>query len=93
MKEKKIGIVGLGRMGANMARCLKEKGYQVTALFDINVETTEALAEELGNTLCQKLSEVTAAADIVLTVVTDDAAMDSIFFGEDNLLIKIPVSR
>ena len=86
MKEKKIGIVGLGRMGANMARCLKDKGYRVTALFDINAKTTEALAEELGTTLCQKLSEVTAAADIILTVVTDDAAMDSIFFGEDNLL-------
>ena len=33
--SKKIGFVGVGRMGANMARRLKECGYKVTAVYDV----------------------------------------------------------
>ena len=85
-KEKKISFVGVGRMGANMARHLKDKGYDLQCIYDLNHETAAALAEELGCARAQSLSEVTAHSDIVLTVVTDDLAMDAIFFGpEDNL--------
>ncbi|MBD5780677.1 NAD(P)-dependent oxidoreductase [Pelagicoccus sp. NFK12] len=85
MKDKKIGFVGLGRMGGNMARCLKDKGYQVSALFDINQDLAQELATEIGATAYGSLAAVTANADIILTVVTNDAAMDAIFFGDDNL--------
>ncbi|MEN8830641.1 MAG: NAD(P)-binding domain-containing protein, partial [Lentimonas sp.] len=44
MKNQKIGFVGLGRMGGNMARCLKDKGYSVTAVFDINQSVANELA-------------------------------------------------
>ncbi len=85
MKNKKIGFVGLGRMGANMARCLKDKGYNVSAVYDINPETASTLASEVGATACQSLADVTANSDVILTVVTNDKAMDAIFFGTDNL--------
>ena len=84
----KIGFVGLGRMGANMARRLKDCGFTVSAVYDINHDIAQALALELGACASRTLAEVTAAADVVITVVTDDAAMRSIFFGEtDNLLV------
>jgi len=86
MKDKKIGVVGLGRMGGNMARCLKDKGYQVATVFDLDQALTAALATEVGAVACESLAAVTASSDIVLTVVTNDAAMEAIFFGEDNLL-------
>lgn len=86
MKDQKIGFVGLGRMGGNMARCLNDKGYNVAAVFDINTEVTSELAAEVGATACSSLADVTAGADIILTIVTNDAAMDAIYFGEDNLL-------
>lgn len=85
MKDKKIGFVGLGRMGGNMARCLNDKGYNVSAVFDINADVANELAGEIGAVACGKLAEVTSRADIILTVVTNDKAMDAIFFGEDNL--------
>jgi 3-hydroxyisobutyrate dehydrogenase len=85
MKDKKIGFVGLGRMGANMARCLNDKGYNVTAVFDINQSVANELATEISATACSTLAKVTANADIILTVVTNDQAMDAIFFGADNL--------
>lgn len=85
MKDKKIGFVGLGRMGGNMARCLNDKGYNVAEVSDINAEVAQALSEEVGANASAKLADVTAGSDIILTVVTNDAAMDAIFFGQDNL--------
>ncbi len=66
-------------MGANMARRLKESGFAVTAVFDAHHELAESLAAELGCAAPATLPEVTAAADTVITVVTDDEAMDDIF--------------
>jgi 3-hydroxyisobutyrate dehydrogenase len=74
-------------MGANMARRLKDCGYAVTAVYDVNRDAASALAAELGAKDCTRLSDVTAAADVIFTVVTNDAAMRSIFFDAgDNLL-------
>ena len=77
-------------MGANMARRLKDQGFTITAVFDRNPEIAAALAEELGTTVPATLPEVTAAADIIITVVSDDEAMDDIFgsvgCGSDSLL-------
>jgi 3-hydroxyisobutyrate dehydrogenase len=75
-------------MGANMARRLKEKGFPVTAVYDVRRAAATELAQELGCTAPEKLSEVTAASDFILTIVTDDAAMRSIFNAPgDNLLV------
>ncbi len=76
---ERIGFVGVGRMGANMARRLKDAGYAVTALYDVRAASAQALAQELGAEACASLARVTALADIVITVVTDDAAMRKIF--------------
>jgi 3-hydroxyisobutyrate dehydrogenase len=77
----RIGFVGVGRMGSNMARRLKEQGYQVTAVYDVNAAGAQALAQELGCQACTELREVTKLSDVVITVVTDDAAMKKIFSG------------
>jgi 3-hydroxyisobutyrate dehydrogenase len=87
-KEKKIGLVGVGRMGANMARNLKDKGYQISCVNDVAKDIAGALAEELGCTHASTLAEVTATSDIILTVVTNDAAMEAIFFDPDDNLFK-----
>lgn len=86
MKEKRIGFIGLGRMGSNMARCLHDKGYQVAAVHDLDQAVTNAVAGELTATACATPADVTAGADIIFTVVTNDAAMEAIFFGDDGLL-------
>ena len=35
-------------MGANMARRLKECGYEIAAVYDVNAAAAQALAQELG---------------------------------------------
>ena len=71
-----------------MARCLSDKGYNVGAVFDINDAVARDLAAEIRAKPCGSLAAVTSIADVIFTVVTDDAAMDAIFFGEDNLFCR-----
>ena len=87
MNSVKIAFVGVGRMGANMARRLKDRGHTLAALYDVHTPSATALAEELGVPAVTRLAEVTAAADVIFTVVTDDAAQLAVF-GEagDSLL-------
>lgn len=87
MKER-IGFVGVGRMGANMARRLKDVGYDVTVVYDSDPERAKALAAELGTRAVTRLAEVTAAADVVFTVVSDDAAMRQIFAPSGDSLLS-----
>ena len=83
----KIGFVGVGRMGANMARNLVENGFTISAVSDANTRSARALAKELGCAAPKKLSEVTALSDVVITVVTDDASMRSIFSASGDSLL------
>ena len=76
---EKIGFVGVGRMGANMARRLADVGYTVAAVYDARPDAARELANELGCRAVSRLAEVTESADVILTVVTDDQAMRRIY--------------
>jgi 6-phosphogluconate dehydrogenase len=56
-----LGMVGLGRMGANMSRRLVEHGHQVVA-FDVNAALVERAAED-GVTGVKSLEDLVAALD------------------------------
>jgi 3-hydroxyisobutyrate dehydrogenase len=75
----RVGIVGVGRMGANIARRLHDAGYTIAAVADIEPARASDLAAELRSTTPASLAGVTTASDVVITVVTDDAAMRAIF--------------
>lgn len=81
-----IGFVGVGRMGGNMARRLRDVGYPIVAVYDAQRATAEDVASELEARAAERVSEVSRLAEVIFTVVTDDAAMRSIYFGPDNLL-------
>lgn len=84
----KIGLVGAGRMGANMARRLKDRGEMIVALYDRDPAVTTSLATELGCEATGSPARVAELASIVFTVVSDDAAMRQIFSatGTESLL-------
>jgi len=76
-------------MGANMARRLKDCGYAVTAVYDTYAEGAKVLADELGCKQAATLADVTASADVIFTVVTNNAAQRSIFSPTgDSLLVN-----
>jgi 3-hydroxyisobutyrate dehydrogenase len=78
-----VGFVGVGRMGANMARRLKEMGFQLTSIFDLYSPAAAALAEQLHLTRAQTPAEVADASSVVITAVSDDQAMRAIFAERD----------
>src|SRR5580704_136766 len=80
----KIGIAGTGRMGAALARRLLETGNAVTVW-----NRTAAKAQELeaaGATVAASPRELASNADIVITMLTDAAAIDAIYEGDNGLL-------
>src|SRR5437773_5705977 len=78
---EKIGFVGVGRMGSNMARRLKECGYPIAGVYDVNTAAAQSLAQELGCEPCADLRQVTKLSDVIITVVSDDKAMKKIYTG------------
>jgi len=56
----KLGLIGLGRMGANMARRLRRGGIEVVG-YNRNPDVTRALAAETGLTAVESLPELVAA--------------------------------
>src|SRR6187397_2069781 len=87
LMAERIGFVGVGRMGANMARRLKQCGYPIAAVYDVRGKVARELARELGAEACKTVSKVTQLSDVVLTVVTDDAAMNEIFSEKGKSLL------
>ena len=84
---EKIAFVGVGRMGANMARRLKDCGYPVTAVYDVQAPAAASLAQEIGARHATRLADVTSAADVIFTVVTDDAAQLAVFATSGDSLL------
>jgi 3-hydroxyisobutyrate dehydrogenase len=85
--SEKIGFVGVGRMGANMARRLRDRNYVIAAVYDARREASETLAAELSAEAAETLARVTELSDVIFTVVSDDRAMKRIFaVGGDSLL-------
>ncbi len=86
--DYKIGVVGVGRMGANIARHLNDEGFSVVAVYDAAADRATSLGEEIGAEATSQLARVTELADYIITVVTDDDAMRQIFSedAEDSLL-------
>lgn len=84
---ERIGFVGVGRMGANMARRLKDCGRTVTVVHDVHAPAAVELARELGCSAATRLADVTAEADLIFTVVTDDPAQLAVFAESGDSLL------
>lgn len=86
--DTKIGVVGVGRMGSNIARHLKDDGFTVSVVYDLSTDLAKSLASELGCEDSDTLAGVTAGSNVIITVVTDDASMDGIFAEAGDSLLQ-----
>jgi putative dehydrogenase len=75
---RKIGFVGLGAMGAAMARQLVAKQFQVTG-FDINLAAVDALVAAGGHAAASAAEAAAGADALVLMVVNADQAEQVLF--------------
>ena len=80
----KIGLVGLGRMGAAMSHRLREQGFEVVG-WDQDAEKNRALARS-GQTIAADPRAVAAACGIVISIITEDHGVRRIFTGSQGFL-------
>lgn len=81
---RRVGLAGTGRMGAEMARNLARAGFAVT-LWNRSAGKAEALAAEIGGQVAATPRALSDAADVVVTMLADDAASDAVHLGPDGL--------
>jgi 3-hydroxyisobutyrate dehydrogenase len=80
----KLGFVGLGVMGGGVARRLLEAGHEVHG-YNRTREKARPL-EELGLVLEESPRAVAESADVVLSMVTNVAALRAVAEGEEGIL-------
>jgi 3-hydroxyisobutyrate dehydrogenase len=81
----RIGIAGLGRMGHAIALRLHETGHELV-VWNRTPGKAADLATEAGATLANTAAELADAADVVISMLTDAAALDAVYRGPTGLL-------
>src|SRR6185312_5644695 len=80
----RIGVAGLGVMGAAVAARLMEVGHELTA-WNRTAEKTKALANA-GAKVASTPAQLADAVDVTMTLLTDSAAIDAVYNGANGLL-------
>ncbi len=80
---KKIGFIGIGLMGLPMSKNILEAGYNLTA-FNRSKNKAEPL-KEFGAKISNTLKDAVDGSDIVITMLTDDTAVDEVMNNSDFL--------
>jgi len=84
----KIAFLGTGRMGLPMARSLLAAGHEVTAW-----NRTRGKAEPLaahGARIAGTPAEAAQDAEIAVTMLADDEALDEVVFGDEGIYEALP---
>jgi 3-hydroxyisobutyrate dehydrogenase-like beta-hydroxyacid dehydrogenase len=79
----KIAFLGLGKMGACMARNLLRTGFSVT-VYNRSRDKAESLAVD-GASIAGTPAEAVSNADVAATMLADDDATSQIVFGQDGI--------
>lgn len=83
----RIGFIGLGNMGSGMAANLLTAGHEVIA-YNRSPAKVTALAER-GATAAPTVAAA-CAADVVISMLADDTAVEAVIFGDDGILTSLP---
>jgi 3-hydroxyisobutyrate dehydrogenase-like beta-hydroxyacid dehydrogenase len=80
---RRVGIVGLGKMGFPMARHLRKAGFEVAA-YDVS-ETARRQAADAGIKVVSSPKAVAAESDFVIVVVGFDSEAEAVVLGPEGI--------
>src|SRR6202035_4709703 len=86
MKET-VGFIGLGNMGLAMATNLLKAGFGLR-VYNRTAEKDRPLLEQ-GATLARSPAEAAEPGGIVVTMVSDDRALEEVTLGTNGLLSRL----
>jgi 3-hydroxyisobutyrate dehydrogenase-like beta-hydroxyacid dehydrogenase len=78
----RIALIGLGKMGAPVARLLQKNGHQLT-VWNRTAAAAKPLAEA-GAQVADTPAEAVKNKQVVFTMLSDDAATTAVVFGKEN---------
>jgi 3-hydroxyisobutyrate dehydrogenase len=81
--QVKLGFIGLGNMGSRIARRLLDHGYKLS-VYDMDPTKAEAIAAQ-GGVVAKNIRELAAASDVLLSSLTNDEAVRSVYTGPDGV--------
>ncbi|MDJ0956687.1 MAG: NAD(P)-dependent oxidoreductase [Arenicellales bacterium] len=76
-----IGFIGLGSMGLPMTRVLADAGYAMR-VYDVSTEACDRAAAIGDVSVCDDVSGVAGAVDVLLTCVPNDAILRELYLGD-----------
>src|SRR5438874_7051241 len=85
--SERIGFIGLGNMGQPMARNLLKAGFELR-VYNRNAAKARPLVE-LGAQQVSRPSEVAEPGGIVITMVANDSALESVVLGSEGFLERL----
>ena len=80
---KNIGFIGTGLMGFPMAKNLLKSGFKLK-VFNRSIEKAEPL-RKFGAEISKSIKEVVNNCDVIITMLTDDIAVDEVMKNPDFL--------
>ena len=86
MDKLKLGWIGLGNMGNPMVKNLLNAGFEVAV--HNRTKDKESPSIQTGATSANSVQELMENCDVVLTMLSDDAAVKEVFDGPSGLLNK-----
>ncbi len=81
---RSVGVIGIGAMGAPIARHLQHRGY-APRVRDIDPAASAAAAAD-GLEVCASAAALARACDEIVVVVVDAAQIETVLFGSDGVL-------
>ena len=78
---KKIGFIGIGLMGFPMAKNLLRSGYKLN-VFNRSIDKANLL-KEFGAKISESVVELVKSSEVIITMLTDDAAVDQVMGNTD----------
>lgn len=85
MTELTAAVLGTGRMGSAMAERLVSQGVAVV-VYNRTPDRATALAERIGAGVASSAAEAASRADVVISMVADDAAVRALYGGPDGVV-------
>ncbi len=82
--KPRIGFLGLGHMGSLMVERLMQHGYTLT-VYDRTKEKTQEVVQK-GASAVDTPRELGVHADVIISMVTDNHALDAVMYGSDGVL-------
>ncbi|HYF43879.1 MAG TPA: NAD(P)-dependent oxidoreductase, partial [Ramlibacter sp.] len=79
-QQPRVGLIGLGAMGAGMAASLRRAGHELH-VFDLRADVLQAFAQG-GGIACSSPADLASRCDVVISVVVNAQQTEAVLFGE-----------